>query len=318
MNATSEVVDSAADWRTEEVMQTCRCTLVVLLILIATVALPAADVEPFHLMVVNDDGVDAPGMAALVAALAEDPAYRVTVVAPATQQSGAGSSLTLRRTVTLTSHDPIAGVPTWSVDATPATTTRVGLLVVLAEDPPDLIVSGINKGENVGRIAWYSGTVGAAREAVLAGFPAVAFSLQMEWSDPAPDFAAAARWAKPVIDVFREHGPVADAYFNVNIPKNTAEAKGYRVCRMGLEKPQVAGFEVVGETAGARVLESRWAPAVGLEPGSDTAELHRGWVTITPLTLDSTSFAAMVSRPELLELMGSAEDGSVDTSSHRP
>ena len=295
-----------------------RCALATIVSLMATVALNATEPKPFHLMVVNDDGVDAPGIAALVAVLAEDPAYRVTVVAPATQQSGAGSSLTLRRNVTLSALDPIAGAPTWSVDATPAAMVRVGLPVVLADDPPDLVVSGINKGENVGRIAWYSGTVGAAREAVLAGYPAVAFSLQMEWSDPDPDFAAAARWSKPVVDRLRDHGPVTGVYYNVNIPKKTSETKGFRVCRMGLEQPQVAGFEVVSEGPGTTELKGLWAPAMGVDPGSDTAELHRGWVTITPLSLDSTAYGEMATLPELLELSGPAGDADVDTSSHRP
>lgn len=292
------------------------CVATVLAVLAAPVVCPAE--EPggsFHVMVINDDGVDAPGIAALVAELVADPAYRVTVVAPAAQQSGAGSSLTLRRTLTLAPHEPLSGAPAWSVDASPATTARVGLHVVLEDDPPDLVVSGINKGENVGRIAWYSGTVGAAREAVLAGYPAVAFSLQLEWSAPSPDFAAAAAWAKPVVDLLRDTGLPAGVYYNVNVPKDTAHARGYRLCRMGLERPQVAGFEVVAQDGEVRELKGLWAPALGLAPGSDTAELHRGWVTITPLGLDATAYHAMAAIPELAAL---APPSAVDTSSSRP
>lgn len=262
----------------------------------------ANESKPFHIMLVNDDGIGAPGLEALAAVLHADPAYRVTVVAPTDPQSGKGSALTIHGEIAVRPHDPIGGATAWSVDATPATTARVGLAYLLACDPPDLVVSGINKGENVGRIAWYSGTVGAAREAVLAGSTAVAFSLQLNWADPDPDFKDAARWAKPVVDALRAQALPTGIYLNVNIPKDPASISGFRLCRQGLEKPQVAGFDLQSEEDGVRYLKSRWAPAMGTEIGSDTTELHRGWVTLTPLTLDSTSYQTL---PDLTALVGS-------------
>jgi 5'-nucleotidase len=251
-------------------------------------------------MVVNDDGVDSAGLAALVAALAADPAYAVTVVAPAEQQSGRGSALTIRGEIPLRRHTRIAGAPSWSVGATPATTARVGIALVLADDPPDLVISGINRGENVGRIAWYSGTVGAAREAVLAGVPAVAVSLQLDWAEPQPDYDDAARWAKPIIDAVRDRPLPEGVYLNVNIPREPGSILGYRLCRMGLEAPQVSGFDVVREEEGVRYLEGRWAPAIGYEIGSDTAALHEGWVAVTPLGIDATAYDAVPRLPALM------------------
>jgi len=256
--------------------------------------------DRYRILLVNDDGVDAPGIAALARSLAADPELDVTIVAPTEQQSGKGNSLTLHGDIVLRSHDAIAGLPTYSVDGTPATTTRVGLAVVMGENPPDLVISGINKGENVGRIAWYSGTVGAAREAVLAGFSSVAFSLQLDWSDPRPDFDNAALWAKPVIDSLRKNPLPKGVYLNVNIPMPPESIRGYRLCRMGLEAPLVAGFDLVRQEDGLRYYKSRWAPAHSTDPGSDTAALHQGWVTLTPLDLDSTSYSAF---PELENLM---------------
>ncbi len=274
-----------------------RISMFLVLMALAAAPLSAADeAKTFHVMVVNDDGIDAPGIEALAAALHADPAYRVTVVAPTEHQSGKGSALTYGQDIALRPHAPVGGAPAWSVDATPATTARVGLAYVLVEDPPDLVVSGINRGENVGRIAWYSGTVGAAREALLAGSTAVAFSLQLDWSDPRPDFEDAARWAKPVIDALLRQPLPPGVLLNVNIPRDPGAIRGYRVCRQGLERPQVAHFELVREEEGIRYLKSRWAPALGTDPGSDTTALHLGWVTLTPLSLDSTAYRAI---PEL-------------------
>ncbi|MEX1309481.1 MAG: 5'/3'-nucleotidase SurE, partial [Candidatus Sulfomarinibacteraceae bacterium] len=113
----------------------------------------AADIQaqaPTHVMVVNDDGISSPGLAAVAAVIAADPAYRVTVVAPAEQQSGVGHAIVIRREIAVRPHDDVGGAPAWSVDATPASVTAVGITVVLADDPPDLVISGINKGENIG------------------------------------------------------------------------------------------------------------------------------------------------------------------------
>ncbi len=272
----------------------------------ALTAFAAGAGEParVHVMAVNDDGVDAPGLAALVAALAADPGYRVTVVAPADHQSGMGHSLTLRGEIPLAPHPPLSGSPTWSVGATPATTARVGLLTLLADDPPDLVVSGINRGENVGRIAWYSGTVGAAREAVLSGVPAIAFSLQLDWSDPRPDYEAAARWAKPLVDAVAQLGLPEGVLLNVNLPRNAAATRGYRVARMGLAADTVSGFEVVRTEDGTRILKAIWSPARDDELGTDNHALADGWVSIAPLGLDQSSLPALATLVELNWLTG--------------
>ncbi len=149
-------------------------------LVLLTLGLPAVAEEvkaQFHLLIANDDGVDAPGLQALVEVLAADPAYRITVVAPAEPQSGKGHSLTLRQAIQVTPHEPLAAdCPTWAVFATPATTVNLAVTTLLVDDPPDLVLSGINRGENAGRISWYSGTVAAAREASLNGITAIAFS----------------------------------------------------------------------------------------------------------------------------------------------
>ena len=286
-----------------------RMTILAVVLVLAASVTWAGETKPYHILLVNDDGIDAPGLEALAAVLHADPAYRVTVVAPTDHQSGKGSALTYEGEIAVRPHGPVGGASAWSVDATPATTTRIGLAFLLAEEPPDLVVSGINKGENVGRIAWSSGTVGAAREAVLAGSTAVAFSLQLNWADPQPDFEDAARWAKPVVDALRLQPLPPGVYLNVNIPKDPASITGYRLCRQGLEQPQVAGFDVKRQDDdGVRYLKSRWAPAMGNGTGSDTAALHRGWVTLTPLSLDATAYRTLPALTELMDLQAPLEE----------
>lgn len=249
--------------------------------------------RPLHVLVANDDGVDAPGIAALATVMAADPAYRVTVVAPAEPQSGKSHALKIHGEIAVSPSEPVAGCPTWAVDATPATTVRLALSALLADDPPDLVLSGINRGENVGRIAWYSGTVAAAREAVLRGTPAVAFSLQLNWQDPQPDYAAAARWAKPIVDAVRSNGLPDGVYLNVNIPLDTSAIKGYRLTRQGLAPDQEADFVLDREENGVRYFNSRWNPPVDDLAGTDNLGLRDGWVVIAPLGLDATLYPAL-------------------------
>jgi len=276
------------------------------LVFVVGLAIAAAAVaedasRPYHVMVTNDDGIDAPGLEALVRVLAGDSGYRVTVVAPAENQSVASNSHITRREVALRPHAPVAGAPAWSVDATPASVARLGLTAVVADDPPDLVVAGINWGENDGLGAWTSGTVAAAREAVLASIPGVALSLEMDWDDPdpAPDFDGAATWCKPVIDVIRTHGLPPGVYLNVNVPRDVAAIHGYRLARMNLAPPAVSRFEEVREEPGVRWFLSRWRPSADADPGTDSAALHDGWVAIAALGMDQTSYQSI---PVLLTL----------------
>lgn len=246
--------------------------------------------QPIHVLVSNDDGIDSPGLAAIAGALAADPAYRVTVIAPKHQQSVSGHALVTRREVEVTRHEPVAGCPAWSVDATPGTVARIGFTALLADDPPQLLVSGINRGENDGLGAWTSGTVAVAREGAYAGIPAVAVSLQLNWDDPQPDFEAAARWAKPVIDATREEGLPDGVYLNVNVPIDVDAIRGYRVTRMGLDRSDEARYELARvDSDGIRWYISRWRPPTNPQPGSDSRALNSGWVAITPLGLDQTA-----------------------------
>jgi 5'-nucleotidase len=264
--------------------------LIYLALTLTLTSLPAAAGEPVHVLVANDDGIDSAGIVAIAALLAADPAYRVTVVAPKYQQSVSGHGLVTRSEVEVVAHEAVGGCTAWSVDGTPATVARLALTALLKNDPPALVVSGINRGENDGLGAWTSGTVAVAREGAAAGIPSVAVSLQLNWADPQPDFMAAARWAKPVIDAVRDEGLPPGVYLNVNVPLDPNTIRGYKVVRMGLDRSDESGYVLSrADSDGTRWYASRWKPPQVTEAGGDTHALHGGWVTIAPLGLDQTA-----------------------------
>ena len=273
-------------------MRAHHCLKVLICIFLATATCTSAG-EPVHVLVSNDDGIDAPGIEAIAAVIAADPAYRVTVVAPARQQSVSGHGLITRSEIEVVEHAEVAGCTAWSVDATPATVARVALTALLVEDFPDMVISGINRGENDGLGAWTSGTVAVAREGALAGIPSIAVSLQLDWSDPQPDFEAAARWAKPVIDAVRDNGLPPGVYLNVNVPIDTEAVRGFRVARMGLDLSEEARYVMArADSDGTRWYTSRWKPPLETTPGGDSHALADGWVAISPLGLDQTAEGA--------------------------
>jgi 5'-nucleotidase len=274
-------------------------TILIGLALLSGCAAPTQAEAPYHVMLVNDDGIDSPGLAAVAAALTADAAYRVAVVAPATQQSGVGHAIVIRREIEVRPYDEIGGAPAWSVDATPASVTAVGLTVVLENDPPDLVVSGINRGENIGRAAWYSGTLGAAREAVLRGVPAIALSLELDWADPKPDWESAANWFKPLLDGIQQKPLPKGILLNINFPKETEAARGFRLASMGLEPDGESRYEVDREEGGVRWVTSRWAPPDAAAPGTDIRAIAAGFIPVTPLALDQTAYTEL---PELIEI----------------
>src|SRR3990172_10434927 len=146
------------------------------LVIAAWVLGPVAGAQtpaPYRILVTNDDGVRAPGLLALARVLQD--LGEVTIVAPAENQSGKGHSITIGDPLYAAVVELPGGLKATAVLATPATCVKVALGTLLA-DRVDLVVSGINRGWNVGRVAYVSGTVGAAREAALQGIPAIAAS----------------------------------------------------------------------------------------------------------------------------------------------
>jgi len=193
--------------------------------LIALLVAGPADAEtlpPFNILITNDDGISSEGIEALVAALR--PIGTVIVAAPAANNSGIGQALTLfSKPLKVSMHTGEDGVKRYRVEGTPADCVVFGLLGPESGRKFDLVVSGINKGENVGKVAFVSGTVGAARQAVLMGVPAIAVSLEQR-ADEQYDFTAAARFTAGVAREMWATG-TAPRIVSINVPTTTRGVK---------------------------------------------------------------------------------------------
>jgi 5'-nucleotidase len=232
-----------------------------------------------RILVSNDDGYLAPGLAALAGAMR--PFGAVTVVAPEQNSSGASNSLTLSRplTVSETSDGVIF------INGTPSDCVHIALTGLL-DEPPDLIVSGINNGQNMGDDTIYSGTVAAAMEGFLFGIPAIAFSL-VDKGYAYLDSAAA--MAAEVVRRHVERPLAAPFLLNVNIPNRPLdEIKGIAVTRLGKRHPS----EPVVRSANPRGEPIYWIGPAGAAreggPGTDFHAVSQGLVSVTPLQIDLT------------------------------
>ena len=240
-----------------------------------------------RILLTNDDGINGRGLAYLEAAarrLSDD----IWVVAPAEEQSGAGHSLTLTQPVRLRKH----GDRRFSVTGTPTDAVMLALAHVMKDSPPDLILSGINRGANLGEDVTYSGTVSAAMEGALAGVRSIALSQSYSregMGDTVP-FAAAEQWAERVLAPLADFDMDAGTLINVNFPALPPdEVKGIRVCRQGIR--DYGRLRIVQRTD-PRGYEYYWfglGPMVQT-PGhlTDLEAVADGFVSVTPLHLDLT------------------------------
>ena len=226
-----------------------------------------------RILLSNDDGYFAPGLAALAEGLAA--LGEITVVAPERDRSGASNSLTLDRPLQLTrAHNGY-----FYVNGTPTDCVHMAVTGLL-DFEPDVVVSGINSGSNMGDDTLYSGTVAAATEGYLLGIPSIAMSLT---GKEFVHYATAARVARDIVERLARDPFGAPVLLNVNVPDAAYEAlRGFEVTRLGRRhkaQPVVAGKNPRGETV-------YWVGPAGAAreagPGTDFHALEKGAVSITP------------------------------------
>jgi 5'-nucleotidase len=239
-----------------------------------------------HILVTNDDGVTAPGLAVLANALRESGLGQVTVLAPNRNWSASGHVKTLNNPMRVRQAHLADGGEALTSDGAPSDCVALALLGVVKEKI-DLVVSGINPYPNVGHDVTYSGTVTAAMEAVIGHVPGIAVSLD---TPRYADYGPAARVAVKVARQVLVKGLPKYTVLNVNVPGLPEDQiKGTRVTRQGLS---VYRDELV-ERADPRGEPYYWiggeAPTGHNEPGTDFEALADGWVSITPLQLDLTA-----------------------------
>lgn len=245
-----------------------------------------------RILISNDDGILAPGLAALRACVAD--LGEVTVVAPDSAQSAAGHAITLKDPLSVQEVRVEADDRSFtglSVDGRPADCVRLAIRKLMAE-PPDIVLAGINAGANVGVNVFYSGTVAAAAEAAMCDIPGVALSAAT--SGGQVDFAAAARLCRWVLDNLLQEGLTGREVINVNIPElGPARPAGVRVVRQS-----TADLEDVYRPAAASGDRRSFylAEHYGFGPAdadTDVAALAEGHITITPLRVDMTEHSRL-------------------------
>lgn len=236
-----------------------------------------------RILITNDDGYHSEGIEALETAMRE--VGDVYVVAPASEMSGASHSLTLSRPLRIRQVDERH----WTVDGTPTDCVTLALNQILLPDlRPDICVSGINHGANLGDDASYSGTVAGALEATILGVPGVAFSLVANRSH---DFTESALVAKQVVTKALAEGLPEFTLLNVNVPKGVP--KGIRVTKQGFKSAR----PVISEHIDPRGKPYYWIGEVRdgfrAEGGTDFEAIDDGFVSVSPMRADMTNYAVI-------------------------
>ena len=261
-----------------------------------------------RILITNDDGINASGLA-LLERVARDFSDDVWVVAPAEEQSGTGHSLTLTRPIRLRR----LGEKRFAVAGTPTDSVLMALFHVMKDVRPDVILSGINRGANLAEDVTYSGTVSATMEGALAGVPSIALSQSYSregLGDNVP-FAAAEAWAGKVLGPLLEQRMAAGTLVNVNFPALPAEeVRGVRVVRQGIR--DYGRTQIIQRTdpRGYRYYWLGLGPMVET-PGhqTDLEAIADGFISVTPLHLDLThdpSLQPLQERFSAVEVSGSA------------
>lgn len=244
-----------------------------------------------RILVTNDDGIHAPGLEVLEA-IANQLSDDVWVCAPSENNTGAGHALTLSMPVRLRKH----GERRFSVTGTPTDAVTMGLKIVL-DSPPDLILSGVNAGANLGDDITYSGTVSAAMEGALAGIRSIAFSQVMTQERPPSGdrFDAARGWATKVIQPLIDAPHEPRTLTSVNFPALDAkDVAGIRVVRQGFHDYARGSVIESKDPRGGRYY---WfgLDVVEHTPGHDTdlEAIADGYISVTPLQLDLTHHTSL-------------------------
>jgi len=248
-----------------------------------------------RILLTNDDGINAPGLRVLEAIAAEiaGPKGEVWTVAPAFEQSGVGHCISYVHPTMIAELGPRR----FAAEGSPADCVLAGLYDVLADSPPDLVLSGVNRGNNAAENVLYSGTIGGAMEAALQGLPAIALSqyygpgnLTLENS-----FEAAAAHGAGLIRKLLDNGHWDETdyrvFYNVNFPPvPAAGVKGTRVTAQGFRRETKFGVEPQTAPNGRRFLWIRGGRQdVATEPGTDAHANLEGYISVTPMRVDLTA-----------------------------
>ncbi|MDA8140031.1 MAG: 5'/3'-nucleotidase SurE [Desulfobacteraceae bacterium] len=244
--------------------------------------------KPLNILLTNDDGIHAPGIWALYRALKS--VHRPVVVAPERERSAVSHAITLHKPLRAFKVTLNEGNEGWAVTGTPADCVKLAMLELL-DEPPQLVISGINAGANTGVNLNYSGTVAAAKEATLYGVPALATSIQ---GGDTFDFDGAARFIARLAPKVLAQGLPAGVLLNINFPNRAVDQiAGVRIARQGCDLYD----EYIEKRSDPRNRSYYWqgyeSQPVYARPDSDGALMEKGYVTLTPVQCDMTDYDTM-------------------------
>jgi len=242
-----------------------------------------------RLLLTNDDGINAKGIYAIAKELEKN--HEVIIVAPDMERSACGHSITLTRPLVVR-ETKIKGLKSkaFSVDGTPADCVKIGVNKLI-DGKIDMVISGINRGLNLGTDVLYSGTVSAAIEACIYKIPAMAIS--MEIKDNIETYEEAAKYASGILLKAKENNIANSIVLNVNIPLLKGnEIKGIKVCKIGSRLYKNDYIESTGENNETQ-YEIKGVVKDIHEEDSDTIYFKEGYVTVTPLHYDLTNFSIL-------------------------
>ncbi|MGV6811412.1 MAG: 5'/3'-nucleotidase SurE [Brevirhabdus sp.] len=260
-----------------------------------------------RILITNDDGINAPGLDVLtrIARDVAGPDGEVFTVAPAFEQSGVGHCISYTRPMMVIEM----GENRWAAEGSPADCVLAGLHDVLHDQKPDLVLSGVNRGNNAAENVLYSGTIGATIEAALQGIPAIAMSQFLGPENIGKDTqfsAAEAHGADAVRAILAadqwDMGQYM-AFYNVNFPPVlAANVKGRRVVAQGYREDTNFAVEPANSPSGRRFLWIKGGPQhQPTAPGTDAAANLDGYVSVTPMRVDLTAHDMLEGLKEAIE-----------------
>ncbi|SNC63895.1 5'-nucleotidase /3'-nucleotidase /exopolyphosphatase [Hymenobacter gelipurpurascens] len=259
------------------------------------------------ILISNDDGITAPGIATLVRVM--NRIGEVVVVAPNSPQSGMGHAITIGNPLRLEANNIFGDIEAYECSGTPADCVKLAKHYVLRDRKPDLVVSGINHGSNSSVNVLYSGTMSAAIEAAIEGLPAIGFSL-CEYGHEA-DFSHTEEWIEHLTREALKHGIPHGTALNINIPKNSATPiAGARVCRQARAKWQ-EDFDLRYDPY-RRPYYWLVGEFVNLDKGTDTDEwaLANNYISIVPCQFDLTALHAVLEMNSEWDLSASTPENA--------
>lgn len=239
--------------------------------------------QKYRILISNDDGIESPLLKTLSEELNKLPDVEIVISAPSENQSGSSHS-TDGRTLKVEKISKDNEFFGYAVSGRPADAVRFGLRVLGKEEPFDLVISGINRGSNVGKLSHLSGTVGAAMEALYHGIPAIAVSQEVRGVNT----QVSAQFVSQIVSKYRKDGAPKGVVISINIP--AGELKGVSINPMGDAYLDMGNYVLRSDSGNTSIYQQRLALAKAKDSNSDTHAYQQGFITVTPLKFDWTAY----------------------------